>query len=208
MNAHATFGILETVVPAKGGKAGEHVFGVRESAGPFQREVWIETIVRSAGMLMVLGALAPWLLSLEGTMHSKVMFSLLAVATGLFLFAFATRGFRRELEVNFAEQMIRLRSLNSYGRSRISKDFHLVEVQSMFVRRPSTPGELAALHLRVRGVPTSLCALRGETPEIEGLHRRLCQDLRRLTENARAEVYREKASARGRRVARVHPTEA
>ena len=116
----------------------------RERFERFRIEAMTEIALRVVGILMVVGSIMLWfLVPMEDTTgriasHSAVA-SMLAV-TGLGVFFYGTRGFRRQLNLNVNEGTLSLTKININEQARVSRLIKIGEIDSVFLRRPATPG--------------------------------------------------------------------
>jgi len=141
---------------------------VRERFERFKVEAMSELVLRLAGGLMVAGSTLLWLvLPLEASADQIVSHSLLATlftATGLVVYAYGTRGFRRQLSLDAKRGTLALTKINMNDQGRVVRSIRLNEIESLFLRRPAGRTGFASLYVRVAGQDSPLLALTGATP--------------------------------------------
>ena len=156
----------------------------RERFERFRLEAISELVLRLAGGLMVAGSTMLWLvLPINGSSDKIVSHGLLAAlftACGLLVYAFGTRGFRRQISLDAKNKILALTKININEHGRVMHNIDLDRIESLFLMRPAARMAHAALHVRVRGQPTPLLALTGETAELESVHRELCDIFQRM----------------------------
>ena len=152
---------------------------VRERFERFKVEAMSELVLRLAGGLMVAGSTLLWLvLPLEASADQIVSHSLLATlftATGLVVYAYGTRGFRRQLSLDAKRGTLALTKINMNDQGRVVRSIRLNEIESLFLRRPAGRTGFASLYVRVAGQDSPLLALTGATEELEQIHEDLCE---------------------------------
>ena len=151
---------------------------VQEAQG-FRQEKMAEHALRLAGAFAMLLAILQWFLpDLWFQSGERVRWALTPIfmATGIGLYLFASRGFRREVYVDLANRYLILANVNSHNASMIRFRYDLRKVESLFVRRHSATAK-ASLRMRLKGRRRSLIVLSGERSELDGLHHRLCSDV-------------------------------
>lgn len=150
----------------------------RERVERFKVEALTEVVLRAAGIVMVMGAIALWFLlptyNTSGQIGAFSIFTSMVAASGLIVFAVGTRGFRRHMQLDVEKGTLSLTKINIHGQSRISRKIDLGAIQSVFLRRPATPGGMATLLVRVTGSNAPAIALSGETEEVQQVHEQLC----------------------------------
>lgn len=144
----------------------------------FRIEAMSEVVLRLSGGLMVAGSTLLWLiLPMDAGAEQMVSHSLLATlftATGLIVYAYGTRGFRRQLSLDAKRGTLALTKVNINDQGRVVRAIGLDEIESLFLRRPAVRVAQASLYVRVTGQDTPLLALTGSTRELERIHRQLC----------------------------------
>lgn len=150
----------------------------RERSNRFRLEAMSELVLRLAGGLAVAASTMLWLvLPMESGNDQALPHGMLAAictATGLAVYAYGTRGFRRQMALDAKRGTLALTKINMNNRGRVVRSIDLGEIESLFLRRPSTPMGLASLCVRVAGHNTPLVALTGAQDELEKTHRHLC----------------------------------
>lgn len=151
-------------------------YEISETPDRFAAENLTEHVLRTVGIGLVIAAYAQLFLALPDM--TKAFHMVCFLSTGYFLYVFGTRGFRKSVKVNLAMRELRVTKLNSHGSMRIALLVRFSDIESIYVRRPTERGGQAALTLRKRGIPGTICMLRGREGEVAALHQRLCRDLR------------------------------
>lgn len=145
----------------------------------FKIEAMSELVLRLAGGLMVAGSTMLWLiLPMDAGAEQLVSHSLLATlftATGLIVYAYGTRGFRRQLSLDAKRGTLALTKVNINDQGRVVRAIGLDDIESLFLRRPPARMAQASLYVRVAGQDTPILALTGSTPELERIHGQLCE---------------------------------
>ena len=148
----------------------------------FYLEAVTEMALRIAGILMVMGSIMMWFfLPVDPSTGRLASFGALAslmAAGGLGIFAYGTRGFRRQLSLDVGEGKLKLTKINMHEQARVCREINLGTIESVFLRRPASPGGLATLLVRVAGTSSPAIALTGTTAEIEEVHAELCAVLK------------------------------
>lgn len=182
-------------------------YTVSETPDRFAHEALTELVCRSVGIVLVIAAYAQLLLPspilLGDPAMTKALLLIAFSATGLGVYAFATRGFRKQLKVDLTARRLSVSKLNGHGSTRISIEVPFGDVESLYVQRPDERGGQAILFARKSGIPSTVCLLRGRENEIAALHGRLCRELRfAMAERSRRA---EKAKLFSRRAAGLIP---
>ncbi len=109
---------------------------------------------------------------------APLMLSGSAVAAGLGLYAWMTRGYLPEFGIDREKREVWTCMLNSQGRARVRQHFAISDIKSIYVFRPEGQAADAVLCLRVRANPRPICLVRGRTDEIKAAHDQICRFLR------------------------------
>lgn len=151
----------------------------REQFERFKLEAMSELVLRLAGGLMVAGSTMLWLVLPMGTGTDQMLpHSLLAAlftATGLVVYAYGTRGFRRQLSLDAKKGTLAITKINVNDQGRVARSIRLDEIESLYLRRPGSRAMHSGLYVRVAGHETPLLALTGATDELERVHHDLCE---------------------------------
>lgn len=99
------------------------------------------------------------------------------VAFGLGLYAFGTRGSRRQFALNIQERSVAFGRINSKGTCRINTSIPLTEISSLYVQSTADGTGLAALMLRADRRAAPRCLLTGPEIQVRDLHGQICQAL-------------------------------
>ncbi len=151
----------------------------REQSDRFNFEAMTELVLRLAGGLMVAGSTLLWLIlpmhaSTEQILSHSALSTLFA-ATGLFVYAYGTRGFRRQMSLDAIKGTLSLTKINMNEKGRVARDIDLDAIESLFLRRPAVRSAPASLYIRVHESEDPLLALTGNTEELEVIHQDLCE---------------------------------
>jgi len=164
----------------------------RERFERFRLEAISELFLRLAGGLMVAGSTMLWLILPVGDGSGQVVsHGVLAGmfgAIGLFVYAFGTRGFRRQVSLDAKRKTLILTKININEQGRVMRSVPLDRIESLFLRRPAAPGEHAGLYVRVTDGELPILALTGDRSELEEVHRDLCDIIQRISGRSRAEM--------------------
>jgi len=109
--------------------------------------------------------------------YPEASVSVMLVCFAVFLYAFATRGYKPQVGYDKAENQFWMCKLNSKGFARIVTYFPRTDVQSVFVRRPEDPSKDAVLSARIKGKFGPVTLLCGSLSDIEAAHGALCEVL-------------------------------
>lgn len=152
---------------------------VRERFERFRIEAMSELVLRLVGGLMVAGSTMLWLVLPVGAGTEQIVsHSLLAAlftATGLIVYAYGTRGFRRQLSLDAKRGILSLTKINMNEQGRVARTIDIDDIASLFLRRPAGRVSHASLYVRVAGQENPILALTGATEELEQIHEDLCE---------------------------------
>ena len=152
---------------------------IREPSARFNNERIAEHVLRLAGSGSILFGYFHWflpdLVHLGEGMQIRWLLTLAFVGTGLALYIFGARGFRKEVFIDTFQRRITVANVNSRQAGIIRFSFPMSDIESLFVRR----GEgTAALMMRVKGKDRPHILLRGDSNALDSLHRKFCRDIR------------------------------
>lgn len=122
------------------------------------------------------------------------------VASGLALYAFGTRGFRRQLIVDANRRELEFGRINSNGKCRIATVFGFDQVESIFVQKSSDAMGNTGLMMRVRGHSTPIMLIAGEEADLRGMHENICTMIKperravSVTKPAKAKLFQQRAA--------------
>ncbi|MDJ0627247.1 MAG: hypothetical protein QNJ44_03215 [Rhodobacter sp.] len=157
-------------------------YTIAEAEERFWRERAVETVLRLTAVVLILAGYLQWFLPHAMLFGNPVVvqsvLTAMCVGTGVTLYFFASRGFRRALRVDIDGQQIGTARLNTKGRSLTARAVPMRRIESLFINRPTKDQPLAELRARVSDESGSLSLMRGSAADIETLHRRLCLDIR------------------------------
>ncbi|MEM6482501.1 MAG: hypothetical protein AAF922_08705 [Pseudomonadota bacterium] len=165
-------GSVELKSTAKGLVAGE-------TSARFRAEVLSGRVLRLAGITMISGSIVMWfILPVDAETGRIASFGALAsimAALGLGVFAFGTRGIRRQMTLDIDRGTLALTKVNIRDQVRAAQEIDLGEIESVFLRRPEKTDGVATLLVRVAGAQFPTIALTGHTTEVERVHSQLSQ---------------------------------
>ena len=122
--------------------------------------------------------LLPQAMFAEENISSPLVFSATAVAIGLALYGYGTRGHLPEFGLDKRKGEIWICKLNSQGQARVKNCFAKSDVKSLYVSRPELRSQDAALFIRLKDRAMPIRLVGGQLDEIEDVHRSLCALLR------------------------------
>jgi len=115
----------------------------------FKMESLTEMVLRVAGISMIFGSILMWFLlpadPSTGRLASFGVLASLLAAGGLGVFAYGTRGFRRQITLDTETGKMVLTKVNMYQQARVSREIEIGFIESVFLRRPVSPGGMAQL---------------------------------------------------------------
>ncbi len=153
----------------------------RERYERFRLEAMSEVVLRLAGGLMVAGSMLLWLVLpaniAPGNTVSNGMLAAMFSAVGLFVFAYGTRGFRRQLALDADNATLTLTKININEQGRVQRSIDIDDIESLYLLRSKARGNYAGLYVRVRGTSAPLLALTGAREELELIHHDLFEIL-------------------------------
>lgn len=146
-------------------------------SGPRKTERVTMRALRMAGIALIAGAILVWFLidpqtSANATLPAGSLGSLMVIA-GLAVFAFGTRGLRRQV-VNMNSGTLCLSKVNMQDRPHGPQEIKLADIERVFLHPADTPGGDCTLLIQLADTSAPVVGLSGDTREIESLHRQLC----------------------------------
>ncbi len=170
-------------------------YSVYEAEERFWRERIAENVLRLSGVFLILAGYLQWFIpsnAYQGdAVLAKMALSVLFMGTGIALYLFASRGFRKVLRVDLDNRRIAMARVNTKNRSLVKRHMPMAEVESLFVKRAGDRHELATLTLRPKGSGECHAVLKGAQDELEELHGMLCADVHKALEPSPRRVTRE-----------------
>lgn len=177
----------------------------RERLERFKLEAASELALRLTGGLLVALSTLLWVVLPMGLAGDQVVshatLAAIFTAVGLIVYAYGSRGFRRQLSFDGKNRVLSLTKINVNDQSRVMRRIDINTIESLFLRRSTKRSSFASLLVRVAGKPTPLVALTGERDELEQVHKILC-DLVQNEDNGLDLTYR-RASRQARSLAAV-----
>ncbi|MEL6118774.1 MAG: hypothetical protein AAFR49_03750 [Pseudomonadota bacterium] len=151
---------------------------VSEKLERFKIEAASELVLRLVGGLLVALSTLLWVvlpMGLAGDqLASHAMLAAIFTAVGLGVYAYGSRGFRRQVSFDGARRVLSLTKININQQNRVARSFGFDEIESVYVRRPTKRSGFASLLVRVAGTKNPVLALTGEQSELEQVHDVLC----------------------------------
>lgn len=148
-----------------------------ETRERYRNEALTELVLRGAGIAMVAGSLLMWFMLPVDVETGRIATlggtASMMAAVGLGVFAFGTRGFRRQMTVDIDRGTLALTKINIRDQMRVAREIDLGKIESVFLRRPEKVDGVATLLVRVAGAQAPAIALTGTTAEVERVHRQL-----------------------------------
>jgi len=153
----------------------------------FRFEALSELALRLVGGVIVALSTILWLIlpadTGSGQFLSHGLLAAVATATGLAVYAYGTRGFRRQISLDARRGTLALTKININNQSRVARRIDVREIESIFLRRPAAPGLQASLCIRpAGGRHTPILALTGDKAELEKIHLHLCDMVHKGTQ--------------------------
>lgn len=109
------------------------------------------------------------------------------ICTALFLYTFATRGYKPQVGLDKGKKQIWFCKLNSQGHARLVTRFAKKDVRSMYIKRTQNGSDVAELVARFNGKALPLTLLTGSLEDIEAAHTMLSLALKNLNSETRGE---------------------
>ncbi|MEO0370982.1 MAG: hypothetical protein AAF231_05950 [Pseudomonadota bacterium] len=158
----------------------------RERLERFKLEAFSELALRLLGGLLVATSTLLWVVLpmglADGQAVPHAMLAAIFTAVGLAVYAYGSRGFRRQMSLDGKNRVLSLTKINVNDQTRVARKIDIDAIDSVFLRRSTRHSNFATLLVRVSGKPTPLVALTGHKAELEKVHRVLC-DLSQSKEN-------------------------
>lgn len=177
----------------------------RERFERFKIEAASELVLRLVGGLLVACSTLLWVILPMGLAGEQLVehatLAAIFTAVGLGVYAYGTRGFRRQLSFDGKKRVLSVTKINVNDQIRVARKINVDEIDSVFLRRSTKRTGFSALLVRVSGHATPIVALTGETDELEQVHRTLC-DLVQTKDNG-LDLSHRRARARTRGLASV-----
>lgn len=179
----------------------------RERLERFKLEAFSELALRLLGGLLVATSTLLWVVLPMGLAGDQAMphamLAAIFTAVGLGVYAYGSRGFRRQISLDGKNRVLSLTKINVNDQTRVARKVDIDTIESVFLRRSTRQSGFASLLVRVAGKPTPLVALTGEKAELEHVHRVLC-DLVKSEDNGLDLSYRRAVrDARSRAAVRI-----
>lgn len=150
----------------------------RERLERFKLEAASELALRLLGGLLVATSTLLWVVLPMGLANDQMvphaMLAAIFTAVGLAVYAYGSRGFRRQVSLDCKNRVLALTKINVNDQNRVARRIDVDAIESLFLRRSTKRSSFASLLVRVAGKPTPLVALTGDKAELEQVHKILC----------------------------------
>lgn len=177
------WGGMDTKTAEKGGLSVRNThwgFIARQDGRSF--EASLETLLKVVGLSLVpIGCAMMFMIReipLSGLLLADVGLPIAFVVIGLALFLHASRGFRREVQVDAENRQVRIGVANSAGSFRCHQTLAAREIDSAFLLRSRTPGRPSSLNLRLRGSSRPMMLLEGAELALQPVFERTAEALK------------------------------
>lgn len=158
----------------------------------FHGEAKTEMVMCLVGIAaMSLGGIlsaAPVLASSGDLINEQWKVSTLFLAIGLFLFMFATRGFRKVINADLGLAELWYGRLNGFKKTRIHHHVRMDRIEKLTTQPCRGPFEFMSLNLHLNGRTNPIRLMTGRSGEIEHLRKRLEDDVRMAIEKVNGVV--------------------
>lgn len=167
----------------------------------FKLEAASELVLRLVGGLLVALSTLLWVILPMGIAGDQLaphaMLAAIFTAVGLGVYAYGSRGFRRQLSFDNNRRVLSLTKININQQNRLARTFDFDMIESFYLRRSTKRSGFASLLVRVSGAQAPILALTGEQSELELVHRALC-DLVQSTDKGVGLNYRRERQKMGK----------
>ena len=161
--------------PTKGG------FVAKERLERFRAEAFTEIALRSVGIILTVGPVffLVAMISMTGVLPeaSALIASAMSSVVGLLIYAYGSRGFRRQMSLDTHDGQVSVTKINLNGNTRIDYRIDKNDIQSIYVQRPGSDRDTARLCLRVKGRNWPVVLISGGVHEVRLLHRVFCDTI-------------------------------
>lgn len=148
----------------------------------------VEGGLRFSGLCLLISAFALWLVpgAADPTLFElRGAASAFAALSGVGVYFWADRGFRRGLVADPAAREFRLVRLNARGEPRVLARHKMDEVESAFVLRAREPGQPSHLFFRLRGNDLPHWTISGRADELDEVNAQIRAELSGRPDKAR-----------------------
>ena len=108
---------------------------------------------------------------------SALIASAMSSVVGLLIYAYGSRGFRRQMSLDTHDGQVSVTKINLNGNTRIDYRIDKNDIQSIYVQRPGSDRDTARLCLRVKGRNWPVVLISGGVHEVRLLHRVFCDTI-------------------------------
>lgn len=156
-------------------------FVAKERLDRFRAEALTEIALRSVGIILTVGPVffLVAILTMIGVLPEATVLiaSGMCSVVGLLIYAYGSRGFRRQMSLNTHKGQVSVTKINLNGNTRIDHRIDKKDIQSIYVQRPRLEGDIAKLCLRVKGRNWPVTLITGGLHEVRLLHRVFCDTI-------------------------------
>lgn len=115
------------------------------------------------------------LFSVEGSILASPLVTIAGfVAAALVIYAYGTRGFRRQVIFDLSRNQVTFGRINSSESYRIKTDLSLNEISSIYVEKPKRRDGSTKLMMRAARRPLPVTLLTGHEADLRRLHDEIC----------------------------------
>ena len=141
-----------------------------------------ETVFKLVGLALIpLGASLMFVLgefSISGLLLADIGLPIAFVIVGLALFLHASRGFRKEMQVDGLNRQVRLGVANARGSFHCRRTYSARDIDSAFLVRSRTPSRPSSLNLRLRGIARPVTLIEASESELQPVFERTTSALK------------------------------
>jgi hypothetical protein len=156
-------------------------FVAKERLERFRAEAFTEIALRSVGIILTVGPVffLVAILTMLGVLPEApvLIASAMCSVVGLLIYAYGSRGFRRQMSLDTHRGQVSVTKINLNGNTRIDYRIDKKDIQSIYVQRPRIDGDSAKLCLRVKGRNWPVILISGGLHEVRLLHRVFCDTI-------------------------------
>ena len=177
------WGTLDANAAAKGGLfvrethwgfiARQDASGSEQTFEVLFKTVGLALIPVGAAMMFVLGELP-----LSGLLMANIGLPIAFVIVGLALYLHASRGFRKEIQVDSLNREVRIGTVNRQGSFHRRKTFAAREIDSAFLARSRVANRPSTLNLRLREIARPVALIHGPEAALQPLFERTAAALK------------------------------
>ena len=163
-------------------------YELREVGKCYSCEKITENALRIAGALVILAGYVQWFIPADllrgDPIIARTFLTVLFMGTGLAIYLFGSRGFRKVVRLDFKARELTITRQNSKHQSMVGRTLAMADIESLVVKRASAPGAQAVLEIRMKRGKRTVSALSACQQDLELAHLRLCRDIRAALDEA------------------------